>query len=135
MDIDYRPVLFGLLVNIAELLWKMGQQERPLTLLAYTIHNPRTDHETRKKAETLRDVYRKRVSPNLLATATAIGEASNLAALAADLLHQLSLPPTTISAEQALPDTAETLVEPLTPRELEVLKLLCEGQTNGEDRG
>jgi predicted ATPase/DNA-binding NarL/FixJ family response regulator len=132
VDIDYRPVLFGLLVNIAELWWKMGQQERPLTLLAYTIHNPKTDHETRKKAETLRDVYRKRVSPNLLATATAIGEASNLAALAADLLHQLSLPPTTISAKQTVPDTAETLVEPLTPRELEVLKLLCEGQTNGE---
>ena len=56
--IDYRPVLFGLLVNIAELLWKMGQQERPLTLLAFTIHNPTTDHETQKKAQTLlTDVY------------------------------------------------------------------------------
>jgi predicted ATPase/DNA-binding NarL/FixJ family response regulator len=132
VDIDYRPVLFGLLVNIAELLWKMGQQERPLTLLAYTIHNPKADHETRKKAQTLQDVYQRRVSPDLLATATATGEASNLAALAADLLHQLSLPPTTISAKQTVPDTAETLVEPLTPRELEVLTLLCEGQTNGE---
>ena len=132
VDIDYRPVLFGLLVSIAELLWNMGQQERPLALLACTIHNPKTDHETRKKAQTLRDVYQTRVSPDLLATATATGEASNLAALAADLLHQLTLPPTVISAEQALPDSAETLMEPLTPRELEVLKLLCEGQTNGE---
>ena len=130
--IDYRPVLFGLLVNIAELLWKMGQQERPLTLLAYTIHNPKTDHETCKKAQTLQNVYQTRVSPDLLATATVTGEASNLAALAADLLHQLSLPPTKISAKQTGSDTVETLVEPLTPRELEVLKLLCEGQTNGE---
>ncbi|NJN53647.1 MAG: tetratricopeptide repeat protein [Anaerolineae bacterium] len=38
LAIDYRPVLFGLLVNIAELLWQMGQRERPLTLLTYTIH-------------------------------------------------------------------------------------------------
>jgi len=133
LDIDYRPVLFGLLVNIAELLWNMGQRERPLTLLAYTIHNPRTDHETRKKAQTLLATkVQNRVSPALLATATATGEASNLAALAADLLQQLSLPPTTISAEQAVPDLAEKLVEPLTPRELAVLQLLCEGQTNGE---
>ncbi len=51
--IDYRPVLFGLLVNIAELLWQMGQRERPLILLTYTIHNPKTDHETRMKAQTL----------------------------------------------------------------------------------
>jgi tetratricopeptide (TPR) repeat protein len=57
--IDYRPVLFGLLVSIAEMLWRMGQQERPLTLLAFTIQNPKTDHETRKKAQTLLTMWLK----------------------------------------------------------------------------
>ena len=91
--IDYRPVLFGLLVNIAELLWRMGQRERPLILLTYTIHNPKTDHETRKKAQTLlTDDYQKKVSPDLLARATATGQASDLAGLAADLFNQLALP-------------------------------------------
>ncbi len=131
--IDYRPVLFGLLVNIAELLWQMGQRERPLTLLAYTIHNPKCDHETRQKAQTLlTDFSQKRVSPDLLATATANGQANDITGITAGLFEQLSRPLTTISAEPALPDPAETLVEPITPRELDVLRLLCVGQTNGE---
>jgi len=134
--IEYRPVLVGLLVNIAELLWKMGQQDRPLTLLAFTIHNIKTDHETRKKAQTLlTNVFIDRVSPDQLAIATAKGETSDLAVLTADLLNQLSLPPILTSAEQAQPEPnkpAEMLIEPFTPRELEVFKLLCEGQTNGE---
>ncbi len=133
VDIDYRPVLFGLLVNIAELLWRIGQRERPLILLTYTIHNAKTDHETRKNAQTLlTDAYQKKVSPDLLARATATGQAGDLAGLAADLLHQLALPLTTTSVEPILPESAETLVEPLTPRELEVLKLICVGQMNGE---
>ena len=131
--IDYRPVLFGLLVDIAELLWQIGQRERPLTLLAYTVHNPKTDHETRKRAQTLlTNGYQNKVSPDRLATASARGRASDLARITADLFDQLSLPPTTTSAEPALPEPAETLVEPLTPRELDVLKLLCVGLTNGE---
>ena len=114
----------------------MGQQERPVALLAFTLHNPTTDHATLKKAQTLlADVCQNRVSPDLLAKATAKGKASDLATLTVDLLNQLSLPPATTSAEQAPPEStepAETLVEPLTPRELEALKLLCQGQTNGE---
>ena len=133
MAIDYRPVLFGLLVNIAELLWQIGQREWPLILLTYTIHNPKTDSEMRKKAQTLlTDDYQKKVSPDLLAAATATGQASDLAGLAADLFNQLALPLKAPSAEPIPPESTETLVEPLTPRELEVLILLCNGQTNGE---
>ena len=131
--IDYRPVLFGLLVSIAELFWQMGQRERSLILLTYTIHNPKTDHETRMKAQTLlTGTYQKKVSPDLLAAATTSGQASDLAGLAADLFNQLSLPLTTTLVESILPESNEALVEPLTPRELEVLKLICVGQTNGE---
>ncbi len=136
VEIDYRPVLFGLLVNIAELLWKMGQRERPLTLLAFTAHHPTTDHETQTRAKIrLTNDYQKMVSPQLFAAATAKGEASDLDTLTADLLYQLSLPPTTASEEQATPmptEPAQALVEPLTARELDVLKLLCEGLTNQE---
>ena len=60
---------------------------------------------------------------------------SDLDHLVADLLHQLLLPPTTASEEQATPiptESAQALVEPLTARELDVLKLLCEGLTNRE---
>jgi DNA-binding NarL/FixJ family response regulator len=57
----------------------------------------------------------------------------NMDRLVADLLHQLALPandapePSTERAGQA-----PALVESLTPREMEVLALLCLGQTNRE---
>lgn len=134
VEIDYRPVLFGSFVNIADLLWKMGQRERPLTLLAFTAHHSATDHETQYKAQTrLINVYQKGASPQLFAAAVAKGEASDLDKLTTDLLHQLSAPLTPTSGEASLPTaTNQNLVEPLTPRELDVLKLLCEGLTNQE---
>jgi ATP/maltotriose-dependent transcriptional regulator MalT len=134
VEIDYRPVLFGSLVNIAELLWNTGQRELPLTLLAFTAHHPATDHETQNKAKKrLTGDYRKEISPQLFAAATAEGEASDLDALVADLLYQLSLPLTSISEDAPLPTApVQDLIEPLTPRELDVLKLLCEGLTNQE---
>jgi predicted ATPase/DNA-binding CsgD family transcriptional regulator len=134
VEIDYRPVLFGLLVNIAELLWKMGQKERPLNLLAFTVNHPSTDHETKNKAQTrLTKDYQKMVSSQLFSSAAAKGKASDLNSLTTDLLSQLSLP-LILSSEEAPSrvEPAHKLIEPLTPRETDVLKLICEGRTNQE---
>jgi predicted ATPase/DNA-binding NarL/FixJ family response regulator len=134
VEIDYRPVLFGLLVNIAELLWKMGQKERPINLLAFTVNHPSTDHETKNKAQTrLTKDYQKMVSSQLFSSAAAKGKASDLNSLTTDLISQLSLP--LIPSSEEAPSRAEpvhNLIEPLTPRETDVLKLLCEGRTNQE---
>ena len=137
--IDYRSVLFGLIVSIAELLWKMGQQERPLTLLAFTIHHPKTDHETRQKAQTLlTSVYQPMVTSALMATAFASGESSTMVEVTTDLFGQLVVSPlqpmasTTMALESARPEPNQSLSEPLTPRELDVLILLCAGLTNAE---
>ena len=119
-----------------EEITEIVQRERPLTLLAFTVHDPAADHETQTRAKMrLTNDYQKLVSPQLFAVATVKGEASDLDLLTADLLYQLSLPPTTASEEQATPmptEPAQALVEPLTPREFDVLKLLCEGLTNQE---
>ncbi len=135
LEIDYRPVLSGLLVDIAELLWKMEQRERPLSLLAFTAHDPATDHETQTRANTRLTEYRNAVSAHVFAEAITMGEASELDVLAADLLYQLSLPVFEVTEELTTPtrpDPAQALIEPLTPRELEVLRLLCDGLTNRE---
>lgn len=131
VQINYRPVLFDSLVSIAGLLWKAGQRTRPLVLLAFTIHHPATGHETRSKARARLMRYQEEVPPELLTAAMAEGKASDQEKLTAELLHQLSLPLVPTEEEAPSPSgSAQSLVEPLTPRELDVLRLLCEGLTN-----
>jgi DNA-binding NarL/FixJ family response regulator len=112
----------------------MGQREWPLNLLAFTVNHPSTDHETKNKAQTrLTNNYQKKVSSQLFSSATAKGKASDLNSLTTDLLSQLSLPLTPPSEEAPLKtEPAHDLIDPLTPRETDVLNLLCEGRTNQE---
>lgn len=132
LEIDYRPVLFGLLVSAAELLWQLGQRERALGLLAFTLQHPATDNETKRKAGALLgDTYRKLVSPEVYAAAVAAGEANELGPLASGLLQQLAIAPAPPATSVAV-DGPSALVEPLTARELDVLGLICQGLTNDE---
>lgn len=134
ISIGYQPVLLGLLVSIAELLWEIGQQKRAIVLLTFAIHSPTTDHETQQKAQSLlAKTIQKNISSTLLATATVKGKASKLTVLTTDTLNQLSLPFVTAASEASPRSTPiDALVETLTARELDVLRLICAGQTNNE---
>jgi predicted ATPase/DNA-binding CsgD family transcriptional regulator len=135
--IDYRPVLFGLLVDIADLLWRLGERRRPLMLLAFTIHNMTTDHKTQRRAQVLlTQFYEPQVAASLFGTSTAEGQSSDLMTLTDDLLYRFSVLPAAAPAVEvvlaSLAAPAQPLIEPLTPRELDVLALLCTGRMNKE---
>ncbi|MEN8172038.1 MAG: tetratricopeptide repeat protein [Chloroflexota bacterium] len=133
VDIDYRRVLFSLMVHIAELLWKLGQIERPLILLAFAVNHPSSDYDLQSQAKTLIIKYQKTTPPEIFSAATIKGEESDLGPLTSDLLNQLSLPLMRPSEGVVLPtEPTQNLIQPLTPREFDVLKLLCEGLTNSE---
>ena len=91
--INYRPLLMAVLVDIAELLWHTGWQQRALTLLSFVANNPASDWETASRARTrLVDVYQPQVDQNLFEMAVAAAKANDLAGLTAALLDELKQP-------------------------------------------
>jgi hypothetical protein len=83
----------AVLVDIAELLWHTGWQQRALTLLSFVANNPASDWETASRARTrLVDVYQPQVDQNLFEMAVAAAKANDLAGLTAALLDELKQP-------------------------------------------
>lgn len=109
-----------------------------MKLLAFTVHDPTTNYETQIKAQRLlMDEYQNGVSSQQFVDAIGKGEASTLDALTNELIYQLSVPVSIVEEDQNSsiplePSQNMMLIEPLTPRELDVLKLLCMGLTNQE---
>ena len=131
LEINFRALLLALLVNIAELLWRLGQQERPLTLLTFTAHHPATDHESKNKALQQLELYKLAVTPVLFAAATQADKSDNLHSFCTAVLYELSLPYTPPKYTETAP-ADQPLLDPLTPRELDVLHLIAAGQSNPE---
>jgi len=91
IEIDYRSMIFGLMVDIATWLWRIGQQEWAVLLLAFVGQHPNAGHETQQRATArLTAEYQGQISPDLYAAAAAKAEASELEPLLADLTRQLS---------------------------------------------
>jgi tetratricopeptide (TPR) repeat protein len=91
IEIDYRSMIFGLMVDIATWLWGIGQQEWAVLLLAFVGQHPNAGHETQQRATArLTTEYQGQISPDLYAAAVAKAEASELEPLLADLTKQLS---------------------------------------------
>ena len=51
MDIRALPVALDVLVEMASLAWRAGDNRRAIELLALTLHHPASSRETRDKAE------------------------------------------------------------------------------------
>lgn len=129
LSINYRPVLIALLVDIAELLWQTGQGEQSLGLLTFVLQHPAGEHETKTQAKEKLATYKLQ-----LKRWTGTVPAGALSDVCTTLLNELSQPYT----EETRPDKSanqtatQPLIDPLTPRELDVLQLICEGYSNPE---
>jgi tetratricopeptide (TPR) repeat protein len=88
--INYRPLIMALAVNIAELLWALGQRERPLRLLAFTAQHPASDHETRHTAAQQLAAWETAVPPQLFANASQQAQNDDLQSLIEMLQFELA---------------------------------------------
>jgi tetratricopeptide (TPR) repeat protein len=88
--INYRPLIMALAVNIAELLWALGQRERPLRLLAFTAQHPASDHETRHTAVQQLAAWETAVSAQLFANASQQAQNDDLQSLIEMLQFELA---------------------------------------------
>jgi len=147
-EMRFWPLLLEILTSVGTLLWQTEQSERSLDVLTLVWQHPAAMYETKTRAQ------------QVLADATAVFDATALAAMeeraqtldiedtAAELLLTLELAsqkddsavddaekqasPSATSSPVAPQQPEQPLVEPLTPRELQVLRLLANGLSNAE---
>jgi ATP/maltotriose-dependent transcriptional regulator MalT/predicted ATPase len=146
-EIRFVPLVLSLLTSIGDLLFASGRVELGLELLALATHHPASEHETKAQAQQILDRRQATVSPALFAGAMRRGQDSNLEKIVKTVQAELAASFATDEhpdrrkrdamrreekriALTALAPQASVLVEPLTPRELEVLQLMAEGHTN-----
>jgi ATP/maltotriose-dependent transcriptional regulator MalT len=144
---QFVPLTLSILNGLAELLGQTGQPEQAVELLALVLHHPASDYETKARAQQLLARYKQEFPPELFAAAIERGQASsletgvatlqtNLAASSQDEGTQSRLKAKTKNTAFHLSSlNPQPLVEPLTPRELEVLGLIAEGLTNQQIAG
>lgn len=148
MAIQFVPLALSLLIGVGELLLRVGRTERGLALLRLAITHPAGDYET--KADVQRLLSRYHIETLLTEEPHPIGELEAIVRmvqlelttpLQADgsFNHTPSGPADRESQGAAetrptpvLPPYAPTLIEPLSEREQEVLRLIAAGWQNNE---
>jgi ATP/maltotriose-dependent transcriptional regulator MalT len=130
---QFVPLTLAILVGVSQLLGQTGRPERGIELLALALQHPASDSETKARAQQLLIHYEAKLSPADFVAAKQRGASSDLEAITRQILIELAAP---LPAEEnslslaPLPPRSAALVDPLTPRELEVLRLIAEGMTN-----
>lgn len=135
LAINFRPLLCGLLVDVAVLQWQAGWRKRPLILLNVAAQHPAADHETKSRATHQLGLYQLGVPRDQFMAAQREAETAELKQICQEVLGPLQLPLEPIKKETAVSSakpTTQPLLDPLTPRELDVLKLLVNGRSNPE---
>ncbi|GIK36631.1 MAG: hypothetical protein BroJett011_04640 [Chloroflexota bacterium] len=130
---QFVPLTLAILVGVAQLFGQTARPERGVKLLALALQHPASDSETRARAQQLLSHYEAKLSPDDFMAAKHRGASSNFEIVTQQILTELAalLPVEENSLPPApLPLRSPALVDPLTPRELEVLRLIAEGMTN-----
>ena len=125
--IEVQPVILDTIVSIAEFITTQGNSVQATELLTLCLHHPASHSDTKHVAQQLLTEMEQQIPAHIFADAYQQGKVSRLD----DIIQQqiLELP-----APQANSITIgnQTLVEPLSQRELEVLALIVQGYTNRE---
>ncbi|HUM68178.1 MAG TPA: tetratricopeptide repeat protein, partial [Chloroflexota bacterium] len=121
---QWQPLILSLLVSIAHLLQAAGEKTRSLELAAFTRQHPAAEQETRQRAAAL--LATGKLTPPLLE--------NNVITIATQTLTELEMQPLRFPAVGQPAPTApgQSPVDPLTGRELEVLRLIADGLSNQE---
>lgn len=134
-DMQYTPVLLSLLVSIGKLLILTQRTTRGIELLALAHHHPGSEHDVKARAEQLLKDYRITLTPASYEAAVTRGRQQDLAHMVRTveaMLPTLVMEPQTAVGPNGSVTAEQPLVEPLTPREMEVLACIADGLTNQE---
>jgi ATP/maltotriose-dependent transcriptional regulator MalT len=138
-EMQFVPLILSLLIGIGELLLQTGQKERGLELLTLALYHPASEQETRERVQRLLTRYEAEQPPDVLVAPKERGldAAYDLAAVTTDLLTELSTSEEPVEvtpppASHFVPRADQSLIDPLSERELEVLHFIAAGLQNRE---
>jgi ATP/maltotriose-dependent transcriptional regulator MalT len=122
------PRILSILVGVGELFLQTGKRARGIELLAFALHHSAGEQDTKERAQQLLTRYQatevvQHSSPEL-----------DFEAVITALLNELQ-PPEERPLTHHMPHAGETLIEPLSERELVVLTLIADGLSNREIAG
>lgn len=124
------PMILDSLISVAELLVHEGDGAAASDLAQSVANHAASQAESRERANRLiRQIYVDVSIKNMEATGMHQDE-SDLRSVAASLLERLSTSETSTLSTKVTP--SQTLIDPLTVRELELLRLVAEGKSNRE---
>jgi ATP/maltotriose-dependent transcriptional regulator MalT len=116
----------SIFVGIGDLFLQTRQPERGIELLAFALHHPASAQDTKDRALRLLTRYQ--------STEEALQQTSinvDFEAVTTALLDELLTLDDTLLTRQT-PQSGETLIEPLSERELEILALIAKERSNRE---
>jgi len=136
-EIQFLPLVYAMFISVSELFLKVGMPERGLELLAFIRHHPTSDQETRDRAEQALKHWEAQFTPEQFSAAIRPGQPLDLEALVAAMEIDLALVanrafPRSETAQATSPSAGQPPHDPLTERELEVLRLMAAGRSNRE---
>jgi predicted ATPase/DNA-binding NarL/FixJ family response regulator len=136
-EIGFRPLVLAIIASLAELALRANRAERAVSLATLVRAHPASERAVRERAQHLLARAESRLAPAERALAqrqgadTALDDAVRLLlselAAPADLAAEPVEPP---PDDEASPAAESGLVEPLTAREIEVLRLIAAGHPN-----
>lgn len=125
------PMVLEIIVGLANLLVSAGRLEYPVELLSFVMQHPTVVVDARRLSEPLLAELQRRLATNTFHAAFERGKTRDLEVIIENLLMHLQF----ISKEPE-PDfvvsASPPLAEPLSERELEVLRLVAQGLSNQE---
>lgn len=116
----------SVLVGIGELILQTGEQARGIELLILALNHPLSEQDTKDRAQSLLHQY-----PIMAEAAQQASTTVEINDVTAALLDELFIMEGAQSTSN-MRERNETLIEPLSEREFEVLKLIAEGYSNRE---
>ena len=136
-EIQFFPLICTMFISVGELLLNVGMMERGLELLAFIQDHPTSEQETKDRAAQTLKHHQAELAPKQHSAAThgdqSLKLESMIAGMQDDLLpvenqafSKIEIPPATVLPAE------NSLLDPLTQRELQVLRLMAAGHSNRE---
>lgn len=127
--IQFQPLVFSIVVETAGLLASHDKTDLAVKLLSLTRAHSSSKHESKQHADQLLQTYQTKMPDAAFRAARQQGSDWNLDRALAEIEAELAA---LFGEVQDTTTQDQPLVEPLTSRELDVLRLIAEGHTNEE---